>query len=155
MTVNVKETIIQPEATENMVARQAEVDKSGRSYATGKRKNSIAKVWLKKGTGKITVNQIDVARYLKRTILVTIVNQPFEVTNTIGQFDVICSVKGGGLSGQGGAIRHGIAVALQKFNPIYRGTLKKEGLLTRDPRVVERKKPGRKKARKGRTYKKR
>jgi len=147
-----KETIIKVEAPK---LREAQIDKLGRAYATGKRKNSIARVWLKKGTGKVTINGIDAPKYLKRAILVTIMNQPFEVTGTEGKYDVTATVKGGGLSGQAGAVRHGIATALQRFNPSDRGNLKKAGLLTRDPRVVERKKPGRKKARKGRTYKKR
>jgi small subunit ribosomal protein S9 len=153
--INVKETIIKAEAPKEVAVRKAEIDKLGRAYATGKRKNSIARVWLKKGTGKITINEVEASKYLKRPILFTIINQPFEVTGTEGKYDVVATVKGGGLSGQAGAVRHGIATALQKFNPSERDALKKAGLLTRDPRVVERKKPGRKKARKGRTYKKR
>jgi len=149
------ETIIKTETPKAVVIRKVQIDKLGRAYATGKRKNSIARVWLKKGTGKVVINDIEAPKYLKRAILVTIMNQPFEVTGMEGVYDITATVKGGGLSGQAGAVRHGIAVALQRFNPSERDTLKKAGLLTRDPRVVERKKPGRKKARKGRTYKKR
>lgn len=151
---NVTEKVVEVNTPEKVV-RKPKIDKLGRAYATGKRKNSIARVWLKKGKGKITINGVDAAKYLKRPILYVLINQPFELTGTQGQYDVECTVKGGGLSGQAGAIRHGIAKALQNYNPEFRSVLKKAGLLTRDPRVVERKKPGRKKARKGRTYKKR
>jgi small subunit ribosomal protein S9 len=156
--INIKETIIKTENPKNSVVRTRQIDKLGRAYATGKRKNSIARVWIKEtqdNKGKVVINGVEVLKYLKRTILVVIINQPFEVTETLGKYDVICTVSGGGLSGQAGAIRHGIAKALQNFNPLYRDILKKSGLLTRDPRVVERKKPGRKKARRGPTYRKR
>lgn len=137
------------------VERKSKVDKLGRAYATGKRKNSIARVWLTKGKGKITINGQDALKYLKRPILVQLINQPFVETDTVDKYDVVCTVTGGGLSGQAGAVRHGIAQALQNYDPDCRGLLKKEGLLTRDSRVVERKKSGKLKARKGRPYKKR
>lgn len=128
----------------------------GRSYATGKRKNAIAKVWLAKGTGNIKINGMDALSYLKRPILEVIINTPFVITNTAGKFDIICSVIGGGLSGQAGAIKHGISKALLNHNPeAYRKDLKSAGLLTRDSRIVERKKPGLKKARKGQVFSKR
>ncbi|MDR1494849.1 MAG: 30S ribosomal protein S9 [Rickettsiales bacterium] len=132
------------------------MDKLGRVYATGKRKDAIARVWLWKGSGNISVNDVQVAEYFKRPILEVMVNVPFAVTNTQGQFDVTCFVKGGGLSGQAGAVKHAIAKAMFVHNPeAYRGELKSVGLLTRDPRVVERKKPGLKKARKGQVFSKR
>ncbi|MDR0423378.1 MAG: 30S ribosomal protein S9 [Rickettsiales bacterium] len=124
-------------------------------YATGKRKNAIAKVWLKEGTGKIIINDKEANEYLKRAILEVIVNQPFEITNTEGKFDIVCSVLGGGLSGQAGAIKHAISIALQILNADLRNVLKKNGFLTRDSRVVERKKAGLKKARKGQVYQRR
>lgn len=137
------------------IVRVANIDSLGRSYATGKRKNSIARVWIKKGTGNVLVNCKEAGAYLQRDILLRIISQPFAVTNTENKFDVICTVKGGGLSGQAGAIRHGIAIALQNFDPSNRDALKLEGLLTRDPRVVERKKAGLRGARKGRVYRRR
>jgi small subunit ribosomal protein S9 len=132
------------------------LDNSSRAYATGKRKNAIAKVWLKKGKGNITINGKTAEEYLKRAILDVIVNIPFNVTNTSDNYDVVCQVCGGGLSGQAGAIRQGISKALLIFNAeAYRKELKQAGLLTRDSRVVERKKPGLKKARKGQVFSKR
>ncbi len=129
---------------------------NGRSYATGKRKNAIAKVWLVKGSGNIKINGVDALSYLKRPILEVIINTPFVVTDTAGKFDINCSVIGGGLSGQAGAIKHGISKALLNHNPeAYRKDLKSAGLLTRDSRIVERKKPGLKKARKGQVFSKR
>ena len=128
---------------------------SNTTYATGKRKNAIAKVWLSSGTGKITVNGKPADEYLKRAILGVIINQPFGKTETEGKFDVDCTVLGGGLSGQAGAIKHAISIALQLLNPELRGVLKAAGFLTRDSRVVERKKAGLKKARKGQVYQKR
>ncbi len=131
-------------------------DNLDRVYATGKRKNAIAKVWLKKGSGKITINNKEPKEYLKRSILEVIVNVPFVTTNTQDKYDVICSVLGGGLSGQAGAIKQGIAKALNILNAeAYRKELKTAGLLTRDSRIVERKKPGLKKARKGQVFSKR
>ncbi|MDD2840769.1 MAG: 30S ribosomal protein S9 [Rickettsiales bacterium] len=126
-----------------------------KTYATGKRKNAIAKVWLHTGTGKITVNGKTANEYLKRAILDVVINQPFGKTDTVGKFDIECQVLGGGLSGQAGAIKHGISIALQLLNPALRDPLKKAGFLTRDSRVVERKKPGLKKARKGQVFQKR
>lgn len=124
-------------------------------YATGKRKNAIAKVWLNNGTGKIIVNGKPATEYLKRAILDVIVNQPFAKTGTEGRFDINCTVLGGGLSGQAGAIKHAISIALQLLNPELRTVLKSAGFLTRDSRVVERKKAGLKKARKGQVYQRR
>ncbi|MDR3290114.1 MAG: 30S ribosomal protein S9 [Rickettsiales bacterium] len=124
-------------------------------YATGKRKNAIARVWLSEGKGKITVNNKPANEYLQRAILETIINQPFQKTNTEGKFDIVCSVLGGGLTGQAGAIKHAISIALQLLNPDLRDVLKKAGFLTRDSRVVERKKAGLKKARKGQVYQRR
>ena len=124
-------------------------------YATGKRKNAIAKVWLSKGTGIITINGKPANEYLKRAILEVIINQPFGITDTNEKFDINCTALGGGLSGQAGAIKHAISIALQLLNPELRGALKTAGFLTRDSRVVERKKAGLKKARKGQVYQKR
>ncbi|GMO61189.1 MAG: hypothetical protein Ta2D_07070 [Rickettsiales bacterium] len=131
------------------------VNNDGKIYATGKRKNAIAKVWLSEGTGNITVNNKKADEYLKRAILNTIINQPFQKTNTEGKFDIACQVLGGGLTGQAGAIKHAISIALQLLNPDLRDVLKKAGFLTRDSRVVERKKAGLKKARKGQVYQRR
>lgn len=127
--------------------RVVKIDKLGRSYATGRRKESIARVWIKRGTGKITVNKIDITQYFKRPTLRMIINQPFVATESTGKFDVIVTTLGGGLSGQAGAVRHGISRALDLFNPDLHLILRREGYLTRDSRVVERKKYGRKKAR--------
>ena len=125
------------------------IDKQGRSYGTGKRKTSIAKVWLKPGKGKIIINKKDIKEYFKRATYRMIVNQPFEATDTEKKYDVICSVVGGGLSGQADAVTHGISKALSVHNPeAYHLSLRKGGFLTRDDRIVERKKYGRKKARK-------
>jgi small subunit ribosomal protein S9 len=134
---------------------QPKVDDLGRSYATGKRKDAIARVWIKPGAGRVTVNGRDQDTYFARPVLRMIINQPFEVTERKGQFDVVCTVKGGGLSGQAGAVRHGISKALTYFEPGLRGALKKEGFLTRDARVVERKKYGRRKARRSFQFSKR
>ncbi len=130
-------------------------DKFGRSYATGKRKNSIARVWVKSGQGQVIVNGKTIEQYFGRTTLRKMLTQPFIVTKTTDIFDVICTVKGGGLSGQAGAIRHGISKALTLFDPSLRPALSKEGFLTRDSRVVERKKYGHKKARKSFQFSKR
>jgi small subunit ribosomal protein S9 len=130
-------------------------DSLGRSYATGKRKNSIARAWIKSGQGKITVNKKDISEYFGRAALRMIIKQPFAATNTSDTFDVMCTVAGGGLSGQAGAIRHGISKALSIFDPELRPTLRKSDFLTRDSRVVERKKFGRKKARKSFQFSKR
>ena len=125
------------------------------TYATGKRKNAIAKVWLSEGNGTVTINGKPADEYLKRAILGVIINQPFQKTETEKKFDINCTVIGGGLSGQAGAIKHAISIALQLLNPELRGALKAAGFLTRDSRVVERKKAGLKKARKGQVYQRR
>jgi len=127
---------------------ERKVDKFGRAYATGKRKNAIARVWIKPGNGKITVNGRDIAVYFARPVLRMIIDQPFTVAQREGQFDVDCLVTGGGLSGQAGAVKHGISKALTYFEPALRAPLKTAKFLTRDARVVERKKFGRAKARK-------
>ena len=131
------------------------IDKHGRSYATGKRKDAVARVWIKSGAGKIEVNTRDFQVYFARPVLRMLIQQPLVATNRNGQFDVICTVSGGGLSGQAGAVRHGIAKALTYYEPDLRGVLKKVGFLTRDSRVVERKKYGRKKARRSFQFSKR
>jgi small subunit ribosomal protein S9 len=130
-------------------------DKQGRSYATGKRKNAVARVWIKPGKGKITVNDREFDNYFVRPVLRMLINQPFGVTNRAGEFDVVCTVTGGGLSGQAGAVRHGISKALTYYEPALRPALKAGGFLTRDARVVERKKYGRKKARRSFQFSKR
>jgi len=134
---------------------EPKIDELGRSYATGKRKDAVARVWIKPGAGKITVNGREVERYFARPVLRMLLNQPFDVADRSGQFDVTCTVKGGGLSGQAGAVRHGISKALTLYEPTLRGVLKKEGFLTRDSRVVERKKYGRRKARRSFQFSKR
>tara|TARA_Y100000590_G_scaffold228746_1_gene258123 strand:+ start:1103 stop:1609 length:507 start_codon:yes stop_codon:yes gene_type:complete len=131
------------------------IDEHGRSYATGKRKNAVARVWLKRGAGQVTVNGKDGEKYFARPVLRMIISQPFSITGQIGNFDVICTVSGGGLSGQAGAVRHGISKALAFFDPTLRPALKKEGCLTRDSRVVERKKYGKAKARRSYQFSKR
>lgn len=123
------------------------LDSKGRAYATGKRKNAIARVWLKPGSGKIIVNDREGAKYFARPVLQMLIDQPFKASNRLSQFDVWCTVKGGGLSGQAGALRHGISRALVNFEPDLRPVLKQGGFLTRDSRVVERKKYGQAKAR--------
>jgi small subunit ribosomal protein S9 len=131
------------------------VDDLGRSYATGKRKNAIARVWVKPGTGKITVNGRDFVTYFARPVLQMVVQQPVVAAARQGQFDVVCTVTGGGLSGQAGAVRHGISKALTYYEPALRAVLKKGGFLTRDSRVVERKKYGKAKARRSFQFSKR
>ena len=131
------------------------LDKQGRSYATGKRKNAVARVWVKPGTGKIEINTRPVETYFARPVLRMLIQQPLVAAARAGQYDVICTVAGGGLSGQAGAVRHGISKALTYFEPDLRGVLKKGGFLTRDSRVVERKKYGRAKARKSFQFSKR
>ncbi len=127
---------------------EKKVDNLGRAYATGKRKNAIARVWIKPGSGKLLVNSREGETYFARSVLQMLLNQPFGAANRQGQYDVWCTVKGGGLSGQAGAVRHGISKALVNFEPELRTTLKQGGFLTRDSRVVERKKFGQAKARK-------
>ena len=131
------------------------LDKQGRAYATGKRKDAIARVWVKPGSGKITVNDKEFAAYFARPVLQMILQQPIVATNRGGQFDVVATVSGGGLSGQAGAVRHGISKALTHFEPDLRSVLKRGGFLTRDSRVVERKKYGRVKARRSFQFSKR
>ena len=126
--------------------REKEVDAQGRAYATGRRKNAVARVWVKPGTGKITVNGRDQTVYFARPTQQMVIQQPFDVSQRRDQFDVVATVSGGGLSGQAGAVRHGISKALTYYEPELRGALKKEGFLTRDSRVVERKKYGKAKA---------
>jgi small subunit ribosomal protein S9 len=123
--------------------REKEIDAQGRAYATGRRKNAVARVWVKPGTGKIIINGRDQKVYFARPTQQMVIQQPFDVSQRNGQFDVIATVSGGGLSGQAGAVRHGIAQALSKFEPGLRGAMKTNGFLTRDSRVVERKKYGR------------
>jgi small subunit ribosomal protein S9 len=130
-------------------------DAQGRSYATGKRKNAIARVWVKPGTGKITINGRDQQIYFARPVLRMVIGQPFQVSGRAGQFDVVATVVGGGLSGQAGAVRHGISKALTLYEPELRPVLKSNGFLTRDSRVVERKKYGRAKARRSFQFSKR
>ncbi|MCH8172294.1 MAG: 30S ribosomal protein S9 [Proteobacteria bacterium] len=146
-----------PPAAEVEAAAPVEpkIDALGRSYATGKRKDAVARVWIKPGAGKVTVNGRDQETYFARPVLRLIVNQPFQVTDREGQFDVNATVKGGGLSGQAGAVKHGISKALNLYEPDLRGVLKKAGFLTRDSRVVERKKYGRRKARRSFQFSKR
>ncbi len=141
----------QPEAP----LREQQLDKQGRAYATGRRKDAVARVWLKPGSGKITVNGRDQETYFARPTLRLIINQVFDVTDRRDQYDVVCTVTGGGLSGQAGAVRHGISQALARYEPALRTAVKREGFLTRDPRVVERKKYGRAKARRSFQFSKR
>ena len=131
------------------------LDKQGRAYATGKRKDAIARVWVKPGSGKITVNDKAYEAYFARPVLQMVLRQPIVATNRDGQFDIVVTVKGGGLSGQAGAVRHGISKALTYYEPGLRGVLKKGGFLTRDSRVVERKKYGKAKARRSFQFSKR
>jgi len=134
---------------------EPKLDEFGRAYATGKRKNAVARVWIKPGSGRISVNGKDLEAYFSRPVLQMIINQPFGAAYRDGQFDVMATVTGGGLSGQAGAVRHGISKALVNFEPGLRGTLKGGGFLTRDSRVVERKKYGRRKARRSFQFSKR
>ncbi|MBN9038461.1 MAG: 30S ribosomal protein S9 [Rhizobiales bacterium] len=131
------------------------LDKHGRAYATGKRKDAVARVWLRPGTGKITVNDKEYAAYFARPVLQMVLQQPIVAANRNGQYDVIVKVAGGGLSGQAGAVRHGISKALTYYEPSLRGVLKKGGFLTRDSRTVERKKYGKAKARRSFQFSKR
>ncbi len=148
-------TTTTPVVTEEAPVRERKVDALGRSYATGRRKVASARVWIKPGTGKIIVNKEDITKYFARPVLRMIVNQPFASTSNVDKFDVYCTVKGGGLSGQAGAVRHGISRALDNFDPTLHTVLKRGGFLTRDSRVVERKKYGKKKARKSFQFSKR
>jgi small subunit ribosomal protein S9 len=134
---------------------EKKVDKLNRAYATGKRKDAVARVWIKPGAGKVMVNSREVEVYFARPVLRMMIQQPLVAAQRAGQYDVICTVAGGGLSGQAGAVRHGISKALTHFEPELRGVLKKGGFLTRDSRVVERKKYGKAKARRSFQFSKR
>ena len=136
-------------------AREPKRDALGRSYATGKRKDAVARVWIKPGTGKVTVNGKPMNEYFARPVLQMVIGQAFSVANVVGEFDVMATVKGGGLSGQAGAVKHGISQALQLYEPSLRAPLKAAGFLTRDSRVVERKKYGKRKARRSFQFSKR
>ena len=138
-----------------MTPREPVRDELGRAYATGKRKDAVARVWIKPGTGQITVNKRQVETYFARPALRMIINQPFDATNRRDQYDIVCTVGGGGLSGQAGAVRHGLSRALVAREPELRKVLKSGGFLTRDSRVVERKKYGRAKARRSFQFSKR
>jgi small subunit ribosomal protein S9 len=131
------------------------LDKAGRAYATGKRKNAVARVWIKPGGGGVTINERPVETYFARPVLRMLIQQPLVAANRNGQYDVVCTVSGGGLSGQAGAVRHGISKALTSYEPDLRPVLKRGGFLTRDPRVVERKKYGKAKARRSFQFSKR
>jgi small subunit ribosomal protein S9 len=144
-----------PPAQSEAPLREQQLDKFGRAYATGRRKDAVARVWLKPGSGKIEVNGRDQETYFARPSLRLVINQPFDVADRSGQYDVVATVKGGGLSGQAGAVKHGIAQALSRFEPALRTAVKQAGFLTRDPRVVERKKYGRAKARRSFQFSKR
>ncbi len=148
-------TALQNDGVSAAPLREQIIDAQGRAYATGKRKNAIARVWIKPGSGKIVVNGRDQTEYFARPTLRLVINQPFDVAERRDQYDVMCTVKGGGLSGQAGAVKHGISQALTRFEPALRGIVKHAGFLTRDPRVVERKKYGKAKARKSFQFSKR
>ncbi len=134
---------------------EPKIDPQGRAYATGKRKDAVARVWIKPGSGRIQVNKRDLETYFARPVLRMVINQPFDASNRRDQYDVVCTVKGGGLSGQAGAVRHGISQALILYEPNLRPLLKQGGFLTRDSRVVERKKYGKRKARRSFQFSKR
>ncbi len=138
-----------------MPLREQDIDSLGRAYATGRRKDAVARVWLKPGSGKIIVNGRDSETYFARPTLRLVINQAFEVADRVGSYDVIATVKGGGLSGQAGAVKHGISQALTKYEPILRAPVKAAGFLTRDSRTVERKKYGKAKARRSFQFSKR
>ena len=148
-------SLTSPAAAPAAVAAEPKIDKQGRAYATGKRKNAVARVWLKPGAGRIVVNGREVLVYFARPVLRMLINQPFGATGRANQYDVVCTVAGGGLSGQAGAVRHGISKALTYYEPGLRPVLKAGGFLTRDSRVVERKKYGRRKARRSVQFSKR
>jgi small subunit ribosomal protein S9 len=154
-----KTTLIKAKLPEQAQAAQMEgrpkLDRQGRAYATGKRKNAVARVWIKPGPGRIHINGREEKIYFARPVLRMILRQPLVAAGRDGQYDVICTVTGGGLSGQAGALRHGLSKALIAYEPNLRGVLKQGGFLTRDPRVVERKKYGKKKARRSFQFSKR
>ena len=140
---------------ETMPLREQELDAQGRAYATGRRKDAVARVWIKPGKGVVTINGKEQDVYFARPTLRLIINQPFSITEREGQYDVVATVRGGGLSGQAGAVKHGVAQALTRYEPALRSTVKAAGFLTRDSRVVERKKYGRAKARRSFQFSKR
>src|SRR4051812_46178654 len=144
-----------PAEAAEQARREPKRDALGRSYATGRRKDAVARVWIKPGRGEITVNDKKVGQYFARPVLRMLITQPFLVADRYNQFDVFCTVTGGGLSGQAGAVRHGISRALTHYEPELRPILKMAGFLTRDPRVVERKKYGKAKARRSFQFSKR
>ncbi|APF37339.1 30S ribosomal protein S9 [Chelatococcus daeguensis] len=146
---------VAPQAAPEAPVHEQKLDKLGRAYATGKRKDAIARVWIKPGAGKIVVNDRELDVYFARPVLRMILQQPLVLTERVGQYDVMVNVTGGGLSGQAGAVRHGLAKALTYYEPELRSVLKKQGFLTRDSRVVERKKYGRAKARRSFQFSKR
>jgi small subunit ribosomal protein S9 len=146
---------LKPATTAQQPKYVQKLDKQGRAYATGKRKDAVARVWIKGGAGKIVVNDRPVETYFARPVLRMLIQQPLAAANRQGQYDVVCTVSGGGLSGQAGAVRHGLSKALMRHEPDLRGVLKRGGFLTRDPRVVERKKYGRAKARRSFQFSKR
>ena len=144
-----------PASAEPVITAEPKIDEFGRAYGTGRRKEAVARVWIKPGSGKITINGKDQEQYFARPVLRMIIEQPLVVADRRTQFDVICTVKGSGLSGQAGAVRHGITRALLAYEPTLRPVLKPHGFITRDPRVVERKKYGRAKARRSFQFSKR
>ncbi len=152
---DLRQAVEGPPPPETDAVVEPKLDAQGRAYATGKRKDAIARVWIKPGTGAIIVNGRDWETYFARPVLRMLISQPLAAANRTGQYDVKCTVKGGGLSGQAGAVRHGVAKALSAFEPALRPTLKTGGFLTRDSRVVERKKYGRHKARRSHQFSKR
>ena len=149
------EALAELQPQEETVPVEPKIDDLGRAYATGRRKNAIARVWIKPGNGRVTVNGRDQEQFFARPVLRMIIKQPFDVTSRVDQFDVMCTVTGGGLSGQAGAVRLGISKALVNYEPGLRPALKSGGFLTRDSRVVERKKYGRAKARRSFQFSKR
>ena len=149
------EALAELQPQEEVVPVEPKIDDLGRAYATGRRKNAIARVWIKPGNGRVTVNGRDQEQFFARPVLRMIIKQPFDVTSRVDQFDVMCTVTGGGLSGQAGAVRLGISKALVNYEPGLRPALKSGGFLTRDSRVVERKKYGRAKARRSFQFSKR
>lgn len=142
-------------APKNSLKVKSKAKTANGGYGTGRRKSSVARVWVKAGSGRVMINKRDVTEYFPREYYVQLISQPFVATNTLGQFDVVCTTKGGGTTGQAGAIVHGIARALDSISEDYHGALRKGGFLTRDPRVVERKKYGQHKARKSTQFSKR
>jgi small subunit ribosomal protein S9 len=156
VTIDTEEQPAAPVApVSTMPLREQEIDAQGRAYATGRRKDAVARVWIKPGSGKITVNGRDGETYFARPTLRLVINQAFEVADRVGSYDVVATVKGGGLSGQAGALKHGISQALTKYEPVLRAPVKAAGFLTRDSRTVERKKYGRAKARRSFQFSKR